>query len=431
MAGRAYPFWLDASRRGAIGPFGVSDGARQAGPGSTGFLKIVAGSAPRDVVVETVDCEAAAAFVAQWRDLAERSLEANVYNEPSFVLAAALHLAGSNRRPQFLFVWEAVAPSTRGALLAVWPIGPRRRRGVTPITRIWTHKQATLATPLLDRWRAAEAIDAIVDHFRRTAPGVAGLMFPLLPIDGPTAALLRERAAADGGALRILDPQERAVLSHGANPDTFLDASVTPKRLNKLRRARGRLAARGEVAIRILRDPCQVRPATEDFLVLEARGWKGRRRTALLSTPQLATFTRAMLRALASQGACRVYSLDVGGASIAMAIVLTGGDRAFIWKVAYDEAFAAFSPGVQLTLELTRTLLADDAIALTDSCAAANHPMIDHIWPQRMTIADACIAIDPSRAKAFAAAMERETLWRNVRSRLKDIVYRLRGWKRS
>jgi CelD/BcsL family acetyltransferase involved in cellulose biosynthesis len=429
MSGRAYPFWLDASRRGAIGPFGVTDNPRQGAP--AGFPKLVAEAAPRGLVVETVDCEAAAAFVSQWRDLAARSLEPNVFNEPAFILTAAQHLASRARRPQFLFVWEAKPPSSRGALLAVWPVGPRHKRRAQPIAAIWTHKQATLATPLLDRLRAAEALDAVIDHFRRTVPGVAGLMLPLMPTEGPTAALLRQRAAADGSPLEILDPRPRAVLSHGADPDTFLSASVTPKRLGKLRRARGRLAVKGQIALRLVHEARDVRQATEDFLVLEAKGWKGERHTALLSTPLVATFTRTMLRGLASRGACRIYSLDLDGAAIAMAVVLVGGDRAFIWKVAYDETFAAFSPGVQLTLDLTRALLADDAIALTDSCAAANHPMIDRIWPERMTVGDVGIAVEAGRAKAFAAAIRREILWRLLRSRLKDALYRLRGWKRT
>jgi len=282
--------------------------------------------------------------------------------------------------PQFPVRLEALAPATRGALLrsAQWPPAPRQGDA---IAAIWTHKQAT---PQRRFSTAGAPAGAGRDprSFRRTAPDVAGLMFPLLPLDGPTAALLRERAA--GGALRVVDPGQRAVLSHGPDPDTFLDMSMTPKRLSKLRRARGRLAAKSDVAVRIESGACAVRRATEDFLVLEVKGWKGKRGTALLSTPQLATFTRATLRALASQGACRIYSLDVDGVAIAMAVVLIGGDRAFIWKVAYDEAFAAFSPGVQLTLELTRSLLADDGIALTDSCAVANHPMIDHVWPQRI-----------------------------------------------
>ena len=63
---------------------------------------------------------------------------------------------------------------------------------------------------------------------------------------------------------------------------------------------------------------------------------------------------------------------------------------AWCWKIAYDEGFARFSPGVQLLLDVTQTLLDDSAIARADSCATADHPMIDHVWRERLALADRC-----------------------------------------
>ena len=45
-------------------------------------------------------------------------------------------------------------------------------------------------------------------------------------------------------------------------------------------------------------------------------------------------------------------------------------------------AFASASPGVQLTLALTERQIGT-GVAETDSCAIADHPMIDRIWPDR------------------------------------------------
>ena len=53
-----------------------------------------------------------------------------------------------------------------------------------------------------------------------------------------------------------------------------------------------------------------------------------------------------------------------------------------------DESEARTSPGVQLTLDLTRHLCADPAIAFADLTADGEHPMIDHIWRERIEIAD-------------------------------------------
>ena len=68
------------------------------------------------------------------------------------------------------------------------------------------------------------------------------------------------------------------------------------------------------------------------------------------------------------------------------------GSRVY-FKLGVDERFAKFSPGVQLTLELTRHLCADPAIALADSTANPDHPMINPIWRGRLAIGDVLIPL--------------------------------------
>jgi hypothetical protein len=73
--------------------------------------------------------------------------------------------------------------------------------------------------------------------------------------------------------------------------------------------------------------------------------------------------------------------------------VLRHQDRAFYFKLGIDERFAKLSPGVQLTLDLTRHLCADPAIRSADSTASAGHPMIDPIWRGRLGIGDVLIPL--------------------------------------
>ena len=86
-------------------------------------------------------------------------------------------------------------------------------------------------------------------------------------------------------------------------------------------------------------------------------------------------------------------TLRAGETPVAAAIVLRHQDRAFYFKLGVDERFAKFSPGVQLTLDLTRHLCADPAIALVDSTADADHPMINPIWRGRLAIGDVLIPL--------------------------------------
>jgi hypothetical protein len=108
---------------------------------------------------------------------------------------------------------------------------------------------------------------------------------------------------------------------------------------------------------------------------------------------------------------------------LAAAVILRSGGGAWGWKIAYDERHAAASPGVQLYLDLTDALLTDDSVTFVDSCAVADHPMIDHIWRERLPMADWLVTLSPGPAFAIACRFEAArrgllTLARALRERL-------------
>ena len=152
--------------------------------------------------------------------------------------------------------------------------------------------------------------------------------------------------------------------------------------------------------------------------MLEASGWKGQRGTALSQDDGDAAFVRRATSALAETGQCEIVTLRAGETPVAAAIVLRHQDRAFYFKLGVDERFAKFSPGVQLTLELTRYLCADPDIRLVDSTAAPGHPMIDPIWRGRLAIGDVLIPLrrgDPVVSLIRAALGLRDAIREPVR----------------
>ena len=70
-----------------------------------------------------------------------------------------------------------------------------------------------------------------------------------------------------------------------------------------------------------------------------------------------------------------------------MVVCLIAGAAVYPWKTAYDEAYAQFSPGAQLMLEAPARMFSNRQVTLIDSCATADHPMIDRLWPERRGIA--------------------------------------------
>ncbi len=239
-------------------------------------------------------------------------------------------------------------------------------------------------------------------------------------------ALMRARTATGTLLCERFDPRARAVLKGNCDVDALLERGLSSKRLRKIERQRLRLARLGTLAY-VRGEATHVRVAAELFLALEARGWKGTGGTALLSDPGLTTFARSMTRLLARAGKCRIDRLDLDGEPIAMGIFLTSGKNAFVWKVAYDERYAAFSPGVQFMIDFTRRQSADPMIDRTDSCAIPDHPMINRLWPDRLDLADILIAPAGASVDAFAALALRERMRRALRARAKRAYHALKG----
>ena len=78
-----------------------------------------------------------------------------------------------------------------------------------------------------------------------------------------------------------------------------------------------------------------------------------------------------------------------------------------------------------LALELTETLGRDRSIVLVDSCAVADHPMIDHLWRGRIELADWIVPLAETRWATLALAAEK---FRRAALRpLKSLRDRLRG----
>jgi hypothetical protein len=84
---------------------------------------------------------------------------------------------------------------------------------------------------------------------------------------------------------------------------------------------------------------------------------------------------------------------------------------------------------VQLTLDLTRHLCADPAIASADSTASPDHPMINPIWRGRFAIGDVLIPLrsgDPVVPLIHAAIVARNTAHEQARRAVRFIRERRR-----
>ena len=321
-----------------------------------------------------------------WSAHAARAIEPNGYYLPEWELAVNASAVGRTGTSA-LCAWSDAAQ-----LIGLMPVISMRQAYRIPLPALVSgHPYGTLCTPLIDRERPEAAVASLMQTAREA--GAHALILRDVSLAGAAMAAITDVLARDGLRPHVLQSHLRACLDATRDPDALLHDALGAKKLKELRRQRNRLADHGAVAFEVARSPDDVSAATEIFLALEASGWKGARRTALIQSEGDAAFIRRATQALAATGQCEIVTLRAGATPVAAGVVLRHQDRAFYFKIGVDERFAKFSTGVQLTLELTKHLCDDPAIRSADSTAAPDHPMINPIWRGRLAIGDVLIPL--------------------------------------
>jgi len=354
----------------------------------------------------------------QWRALAQRAIEPNGYYLPAWELAVsatARGRTGASALPAF--------DGTSTRLIGLMPVISLWQAWTIPLPALVSaHPYGTLCSPLIERDTAVEASTCLLQRAREA--GAHALILRDVALDGAAMESLKLTLGRTGLKPRVLSSYIRASLDATQDGDKLLHDAFCAKKLKELRRQRHRLEEHGPVTFDITRRPDEIRAALETFLQLEASGWKGKRGTALIQDAGDATFIRRAVPALAETAQCEIVTLRAGTIPVAAGIVLRHQDRAFFFKLGIDERFAKYSPGVQLTLDLTRHLCADPSIMSADSTASPDHPMINPIWRGRLAIGDVLIPLrprDPLVALIETALVARQSLLNNARRAVRFI----------
>ncbi len=364
------------------------------------------------------DDEDLAARIPEWDALAERAIEPNIFFESGAVRAALRYLATPG---PFCGVFVYRESDTGRFLIAFAPFaravkGPR---GIIPYYRLFTHLHSYLATPLVHRDHVDEALDALVSWMDGGPDGVNLFGFYGMTGDGAVARGLGARMEACGVPHFSENGYERAFLRLGEEAPAYALQAVSGKKRKELGRQRRRLSEMGRLEVTEAEEWADASAWMERFLILEARGWKGRRGAAFNRTPSGREFFIDFIDHFRRRGRVMLLSLRLDDRDIAMKCNVLTPDRdgAFAFKIAHDEEFSAFSPGVLLELEnIGRLHAGARRISWMDSCADPDHPMIDHIWRERRPIVFLLCGRRSLAGRALLATFR----WRNRRAREKN-----------
>lgn len=201
---------------------------------------------------------------------------------------------------------------------------------------------------LLSVEHAEMALSALLQEVWREQPGHLELLLPAVrqtsPLWKATAAGLPIHMAMTGRRCRY------SKIDVAAGEKAYLDSLGSLKR--NLRRYRKKLEERGPVSVEILTGLAAKPSFIQEFLELEASGWKGRNGSAILQQPKDVAFYTALIQNFAARGRLEWHVIRVADRVIAAGMGLRCGASLALPLIAFDETYSDCTPGTLLTGEV-------------------------------------------------------------------------------
>jgi CelD/BcsL family acetyltransferase involved in cellulose biosynthesis len=329
------------------------------------------------------DAARLAAIVPAWETLAANACEANLFYEPWYLLPALQ--ARGDRELRALLLWQGA----RLAGLFALEREPRFRGLPLAALASWRHSSHLLCTPLVRADCAVEALQALLAW----RGGDASLIeFRYLPARGPFATALAAALRRARAAFAITLQFSRPLLRTAPSAEAYL-AQLSPHLRKELRRKDRRL--REHPGYReIVRAPGEDFAAEiEQFIALEASGWKAAAGGAFACSEPSLRFGREVLGEAARRGRLHMVGIDCDGQAIARRFTLLAADGAFAYKTAYDERYAAYSPGVLAEVLRIRELHRLPELRWADSYTDPDNATASRMWKERRELQNVAVAL--------------------------------------
>jgi CelD/BcsL family acetyltransferase involved in cellulose biosynthesis len=340
-----------------------------------------------------------ARHVPAWTALIPELLEPNVFYEPWMLGPALEHLRRVGEVQIVLFYEDR----TEQQLLGVFPITRHARYRGLPIAggQLWKYPHCYLSTPHVHRARAAEVLGAFLDW-------AAGQRLPLfefinLVSDGKFRKVLVDLAHERGLESVMTRSMTRPLFRRSSDATAYLRRSVSGSNLKELRRKERRLGEFAPLAYQPLQPTDALPPLLEEFLAVEASGWKRREGSALACNEGDRRFFETVMTEAFGRDRLYMGTLRFDGRAIAIDTAIRTGEGAYAFKLAFDETMGRFSPGALLTLHTIRRLHELDGFEWLDTCSARDSPMARY-FTDRVGI-DSLLVATGQRSAPVVAAM--------------------------
>lgn len=241
--------------------------------------------------------------------------------------------------------------------LEVIVAGSGQATAIAPLLRSRGVGQRLELTGVKELYEVMDFVYSDTSDVQALAATVAATRLPIVlrRIRENSAALTALKKAYRGNAIVFSRPGPGcpwiALDDSWAEPEKHVNSG----RRSDLRRARRNAEKIGPVTFEVLTPNREELPSLlEEIYRVEAAGWKGRDKTALLHDRSLGEFYQRYAAASSDRGMLRLCFLRIAGEAAAAQFAVVTGDRFWIFKIGYSEKFARYSPGVLLMLETIR-----------------------------------------------------------------------------
>jgi CelD/BcsL family acetyltransferase involved in cellulose biosynthesis len=321
--------------------------------------------------------------------------------------------------------WNAYASGRRlavhvarrsGRLVGAFPVC-LRRQGPLDMLEFLGGRQAVLADVLL-----ADGEDpSLATELARRGAHSGQQAAALFGLPGES----RLANAFTSSELRLIPRLEAPVLDLSPGWEAVYHAKTSSRRRQLHRRRRRSLEALGRLDVEVSRTAPELERALEEAFVVYERRWEGKPDVSDFTSEPGKRCERGSIGSLAAAGVPRIVTLRIDGRPVAFSYIFVVARRMYYHKLAYDPAFARYSPGVVNVLE-TLALASDEGVERVEFLGGAEVfklELADHLDPLYVGLG----LTDGSLLGRGAVATRRRAM--ELRARAKDsaLVRRLYG----
>jgi hypothetical protein len=258
------------------------------------------------------------------------------------------------------------------SLLLLAPDAKHARRAGA-LANYYTSLYAPFASSVRDRVAAARSL---VDGLARERPRLSMLNLAPLDADSPDVSALDTALGSAGWHVRRYASFGNCYLPcAGLDFDTYIESRDSKLRNTFERKAKKLLQAG---SVEIVAGLADVDRAMTAYEAIYSKSWK--------QPEPYPNFTRGWALACAGQGWLRMGVAYLGDVPIAAQLWYVHRDRAYIYKLAYDEEHAKWSAGTVLTAHLMRHVLDVDHVVEVDFLSGADPYKMTWMSEQRQRI---------------------------------------------